>query len=110
MGKGKSELLHGTLELLILKLLESASLNGYAVGRRIEALTRDALRVEEGSLYPAFYRMVRKGWLKASWGASENNRRAKFYRLTTAGRRQLATETENWSDFTSAVGKILGSV
>lgn len=108
MGKGKSELLHGTLELLILKLLESDSLNGYAIGRRIEELTDDALKVEEGSLYPALYRMVRKGWLKASWGASENNRRAKFYRLTTAGRRQLAAETENWADFTAAIGKIVG--
>ena len=108
MARSKSELLHGTLELLILKLLESGSLNGYAIGRRIEEVTDDALRVEEGSLYPALYRMVRKGWLKTTWGASENNRRAKFYRLTTAGRRQLADETANWTDFTTAVGKILG--
>jgi PadR family transcriptional regulator len=109
MGNEKSELLHGTLELLILKLLEGRPQNGYAIGRRIEDLTDDALRVEEGSLYPALYRMVRKGWLKANWGASENNRRAKFYRLTTAGRKRLVAESSNWADFTAAVGKIMNS-
>jgi len=109
MPRDKSVLLHGTLELLILKLLERESLNGYALGVRIQELTDDALRVEEGSLYPALYRMERRGWLKASWGTSENNRRAKYYKVTPAGRKQLQLEVARWGDFSTAVAKILGS-
>lgn len=106
---GNPERLHGTLELLVLKLLDGESLNGYAIGRRIQELTEDELIVEEGSLYPALYRMQRRGWLKAEWGKSENNRRAKFYRLSRSGRRQLEKEAADWGNFASAVGKILGS-
>lgn len=110
MAKPRSEHLHGTLDLLILKLLESGPMNGYGIGVRIETLTEDALSVEEGSLYPALYRMERRGWLKSQWDRTENNRRAKFYRLTPLGRKQLQLETAQWSDFSTAVGKILGSV
>ncbi len=110
MAPGNPERLHGTLELLVLKLLEGKSLNGYAIGRRIQELTEDELIVEEGSLYPALYRMQRRGWLKAEWGKSENNRRAKFYGLSRSGRRQLEKEAAEWGDFASAVEKILGSV
>ena len=109
MVKGKSELLHGTLELLLLKLLEVESMNGYGVGQRIQELTDDALRVDEGSLYPALYRMERRGWLKSAWRQSENNRRAKYYRVTRRGLAQLHAESENWADFTTAVSKILES-
>jgi transcriptional regulator len=109
LTRERSELLHGMLELLVLRVLQNEAMNGYAVGRRIEELTGDALRVDEGSLYPALYRMERRGWLAASWGTSENNRRAKFYRITGAGRRRLRTERANWADFQEAVGKVLES-
>ncbi len=109
MSPGNPERLHGTLELLVMKLLEQGAMNGYALGRRIQELTEDRLTVEEGSLYPALYRMQRRGWLKADWGKSDNNRRAKFYRLTRTGRKQLERERSEWSDFATAVGKILGS-
>ena len=109
MSPGNPERLHGTLELLVMKLLERDAMNGYALGRRIQELTDDQLTVEEGSLYPALYRMQRRGWLKAEWGTTDNNRRAKFYRLTRAGRKQLERERSEWKDFATAVGKILGS-
>ena len=109
MGRTKSDLLHGTLELLVLRLLENEAMNGYGIGRRIEELTQDALSVDEGSLYPALYRMERRGWLKSSWGVSENNRRAKFYRITRAGRKRLQSESANWMSFSAAVEKILGA-
>ena len=109
MERDKSELLHGTLELLVLKLLQGGPLNGYAVGRRIQDLTSDVLQIDEGSLYPALYRLERRGWLKSSWGRSENNRRAKFYRLTRVGRKKLALEKEKWATFSTAVTKILES-
>lgn len=109
MSPGNPERLHGTLELLVMKLLERVAMNGYALGRRIQELTDDQLTVEEGSLYPALYRMQRRGWLKAEWGTTDNNRRAKFYGLTRAGRKQLERERSEWKDFATAVGKILGS-
>ena len=109
MPRTKSDLLHGTLELLILQLVDEGPLNGYAIGQRIEELTQDALRVDEGSLYPALYRMEKRGWLKSSWGVSENNRRAKFYKITSAGQKRLASERANWLSFSSAVEKILGA-
>lgn len=109
MAPKNPEQLHGTLELLILKILESEPMNGYSIGQQIRELTEDALMVEEGSLYPALYRMQRRGWLKAQWGTSENNRRAKFYRLSRSGRVRLHQETAEWSSFTTAVEKILGS-
>jgi transcriptional regulator len=104
-----SELLHGTLELLVLRLLEAEPMNGYAIGRRIEELTQDALKVDEGSLYPALYRMERRGWLRSSWGVSENNRRAKFYRITRSGRKRLQGQRAEWAGFQDAVQKILES-
>ena len=109
MSPGNPERLHGTLELLVLKLLEREPMNGYAIGARIQELTNEALIVEEGSLYPALYRMQRRGWLKAEWGTSENNRRAKFYRLSRVGKKQLDKEAADWGSFAAAVGKILGS-
>lgn len=109
MGKKRSDLLHGTLELLVLKLLEREPMNGYAIGQRIRLITDEMLTVDEGSLYPALYRMERRGWLASSWGTSVNNRRAKFYRISATGRKQLGAETENWVDFSEAVTKILGS-
>jgi len=104
-----SELLHGTLELLLLRLVEGEPLNGYAIGRRIEALTDDALRVDEGSLYPALYRLERRGFVRSSWGVTENNRRAKFYRITRSGRRRLHSQRAEWAGFQIAVQKILES-
>ena len=104
-----TELLHGTLELLLLRLLEDAPLNGYAIGKRIEELTDDALSVDEGSLYPALYRLERRGFVQSSWGTTENNRRAKFYRITGSGRRRLDSQRAEWAGFQTAVQKILGS-
>jgi PadR family transcriptional regulator, regulatory protein PadR len=104
-----TELLHGTLELLLLQLLDDAPLNGYAIGRRIEELTDDALSVDEGSLYPALYRLERRGFVQSSWGTTENNRRAKFYRITRSGRRRLDSQRAEWAGFQTAVQKILGS-
>jgi PadR family transcriptional regulator, regulatory protein PadR len=102
-----TELLHGTLDALVLKTLSWGPRHGYAIARWIEEITEDALRIEEGSLYPALYRMERRGWIEAEWGLSENNRKVKFYRLTAAGRKRLAVETEQWANFTRAVSRIL---
>lgn len=102
-------LLQGTLELLILKALSWNPAHGYAVARWIQAATDDALRVEEGSLYPALHRMAGKGWLESAWGVSENNRRAKFYRLTDKGRRQLAEKTRGWDRIVEVVAKALSA-
>ena len=102
-----SGLLQGTLELLVLKTLSWGPMHGYGIAAWIESATEDVLRVEEGSLYPALYRMTRKGWIEAEWGLSENNRRAKFYRLTPLGRRMLRARTESWERLVAAVGKVL---
>jgi transcriptional regulator len=102
-----TELLHGTLDALVLKTLSWGPRHGYAIARWIEEITGDALRIEEGSLYPALYRMERRGWIEAEWGLSENNRKVKFYRLTPAGRAQLKVETAQWEAFAKAVGKVL---
>jgi PadR family transcriptional regulator PadR len=102
-----TELLHGTLDALVLKTLSWGPRHGYAIARWIEDITEDALRIEEGSLYPALYRMERRGWIEPEWGLSENNRKVKFYRLTAAGRERLKVETAQWSRFTTAVSKVL---
>jgi PadR family transcriptional regulator PadR len=102
-----TELLHGTLDALVLKTLSWGARHGYAIARWIEDITDDTLRIEEGSLYPALYRMERRGWIEAEWGLSENNRKVKFYQLTAAGRARLAIETAQWSRFTAAVSKVL---
>ncbi|HSL71255.1 MAG TPA: PadR family transcriptional regulator [Longimicrobiales bacterium] len=100
-----SGLLQGTVELLVLKTLSWGPMHGYGIASWIESVTDDVLRVEEGSLYPALYRMAKKGWIKGEYGLSENNRRAKYYRLTTEGRRQLAEQTTGWQRLASAVSQ-----
>lgn len=101
--------LHGTLDLLVLKALQNGPDHGYGISVRLQQWSEDVLRFEEGSLYPALYRMEHRGWIVSSWGLSENNRRARFYRLTAAGRRQLKAETESWRLFTGAIARILES-
>src|SRR6266852_1100388 len=103
----KTELLQGTLDLLILKTLAAGPLHGYAVAQRIQQRSDDVLVVEEGSLYPALYRLEEKGWITAEWGKSENNRRAKFYSLTRAGRKQLDEETALWERICRAITLVL---
>jgi PadR family transcriptional regulator len=100
-------LLQGTLDLLILHALQRGPLHGYAIAQTIHLLSDEELKVEEGSLYPALYRMERKGWIEADWGLSELNRRVKLYRLTAAGARQLEVETANWKQLHRAVSKVL---
>jgi PadR family transcriptional regulator PadR len=107
MPSQANSLLHGTLEALILKTLVTGPRHGYAIARWIEETTDELLQIEEGSLYPALYRMERKGWIEAEWGMSELNRRAKLYKLTPQGRQQLKAETEQWAQFASAVSKVL---
>jgi transcriptional regulator len=107
MGQEGSELLRGTLDLLVLRTLEAGPRHGYGIARWIEQATGDAVRVEEGSLYPALYRMERKRWILAEWGMSELGRRARFYRLTVAGREHLERETRVWARFNEAVRGVL---
>lgn len=102
-----SELLQGTLDLLILRTLAAGDMHGWGIAQRIQLLSRDALVVNQGSLYPALHRLERQGWIEAEWGVSVNNRQAKFYRLTRDGKKQLVDETEYWTRFTSAVGLVL---
>ena len=104
-----NELLHGTLEVMILKTLSWGPMHGYGVGRWIEEQGGEALRIEEGSLYPALYRLERKGLIDSEWGLSEKNRRAKYYRLTSAGRQALKANASTWSDFARAVARVLGA-
>jgi transcriptional regulator len=108
-AKTPNALLHGALDALILKTLTHGPSHGYAVARFIEEATGDAFLIEDGSLYPALYRLERKGWVEAEWGTSELGRRAKLYRLTDAGRRQLAAEMATWKAFAAGVGKVLFS-
>lgn len=105
----KAELLQGTLDMLILKALARGPQHGYSVARWIQSTTDDALTVEEGSLYPALHRMDRRGWVSSEWGQSELNRRAKFYRLTTAGRGQLKREVHAWKSLVDAISLVLNS-
>src|SRR5215210_6029512 len=103
MAENKSDLLQGTLDLLVLKALALGPLHGLGVSGRIEQLTKGAFVVKPGSLFPALHRMEEAGWLESSWGESENNRRAKYYKLTPAGRRQLKSETEEWQRISLAI-------
>lgn len=103
----KTELLQGTLDLLILKTLSAGPLHGYAIVQRIQQRSQDVLVVEEGSLYPALYRMESKGWIAAEWGKSENNRRAKYYSLTRSGRKQLEEEVALWERLSKAIALVL---
>ena len=105
----KIDLLQGTLDMLILKALTWGSMHGYAITRWLEQTTDEALQVEEGSLYPALHRMQRKGWVSAEWGVSENNRKAKYYRLTPAGRAKFREKTRSWARLVGVVEKALAS-
>ncbi len=107
MADSKSDMLQGTLDVLILKTLSPEPMHGWGISQRIQQLSKDVLRVNQGSLYPALYRLENQGWIRAEWGTSENNRKAKFYELTRAGRRQLTQETESWERFSTAVGRVL---
>jgi len=106
----QTNLLQGTLDLLVLKSLATGELHGLGVSRRIEQITGGTFQVKPGSLFPALHRMEESGWLKSCWGDSENNRRAKYYRLTKAGERQLGLETEQWGRIVSAMTSALGSI
>ena len=109
MHPERIELPQGILDLLILKTLALEPQHGWAISERIQQISSDALRVQQGSLYPALHRLERRGWIKARWGASENNRRAKYYELTRAGRGQLEAEEKEWRRLTVAVGRVLGT-
>jgi transcriptional regulator len=102
-----TDVLKGTLDLMILKALSRGAMHGYGVVRWIRRTTDEALQVEDGALYPALHRLERRGWVVAEWGLSENNRRAKYYELTSAGRRQLARELKTWTRFSEALQKII---
>ena len=104
---GATELIHGPLHLMILKTLTWGPQHGYAIARWIRTVTGDVLQIEEGSLYPALHRLEQRGLIEAEWGTSENNRKAKFYKLTTEGRRHLRSESPNWLRFATAVGQVL---
>jgi len=101
------DLLQGTLDVLVLRTLVRGPMHGWGIAQRIQELSEDVLRVNQGSLYPALHRLEDEGWIAAEWGASENNRRAKYYRLTRRGQRQLEGETESWERFAAAVARIL---
>lgn len=102
-----TDVLQGTLDLLILKTLTLQPMHGWGISQRIQQLSKDVLQVNQGSLYPALHRLEQKGWIASEWGTSENNRRAKFYRLTAVGERQLVQELESWERFTGAVRLVL---
>jgi transcriptional regulator len=104
------ELPQGTLDLLILRTLSLGSQHGWAISERVQQVSSDVLQIQQGSLYPALHRLERRGWIKAKWGTSDNNRRAKYYELTAAGKKQLAVETDSWLKLTAAVTQILESI
>ncbi len=105
-----TDLLQGTLDLLILKTLALESQHGWGIAQRIQQVSKDALLIGQGSLYPALHRLEYKGWIQAEWGASENNRKAKFYSLTKTGKKRLATEMEDWDRLTNAIALVLKQV
>jgi PadR family transcriptional regulator, regulatory protein PadR len=107
MAKTKNDNLQGTLALLVLKTLEQCPMHGWGITLHIQRTSNEVLRVEEGSLYPALHRMEQEGWIVSEWGTSENNRRARFYRLTALGRKRLSAERQNWKKITSAVALVL---
>ena len=109
MGVQRIDLPQGTLDLLILRTLVLAPQHGWAISERIQQISSDVLRVQQGSLYPALHRLERRGWIKARWGTSENNRRAKYYELTKGGRQQLEMEKDAWEKLTAAVAQVLGT-
>ena len=107
--KTNSDQLHGTLDMLVLKTLQSGRLHGYAIAVRLEQLSKDVLSVDEGSLYPALYRMEARGWLSSEWAMTDTGRRARFYKLTKNGRAQLEAETDSWNRLTTAVENVMKS-
>lgn len=106
MGK-PTDLVQGTLDLLILKTISLEPMNGWAIAKRIQQVSKEILQVQQGSLYPALHRLERQGWIKAEWSESENNRKAKYYSLTAAGRKQLKAEVEQWERLSGAIGLII---
>ena len=109
MGENAIDLPQGTLDLLILRTLALGPEHGWAISERIHQVSSKVLQIHQGSLYPALHRLERRGWIKATWGTSENNRRAKFYELTRAGRKQLETEKTEWKKLTAAIAQVLGT-
>jgi PadR family transcriptional regulator, regulatory protein PadR len=107
MAPDKSDLLQGTLDMLILKIVALGPVHGYGISRRIRQISKDVLQVQQGSLYPALHRLEKRGWLKADWGESDNGRKAKFYSLSAKGRKQLAAEESNWNRLAEAVALIM---
>jgi PadR family transcriptional regulator, regulatory protein PadR len=108
MTASKSEILQGTLDLMVLKTLDAIGPNhGYGIARRLEQMSEDALQVNQGTIYLCLIRLVQKRWIKAAWGTSENNRKAKFYSITSAGRKQLVAQTENWERIAGVIGRLL---
>lgn len=108
MPKAKSEVLQGTLDLIVLKTLESMGpLHGFGIARRIEQVSQDLLSMNQGTLYPALLRLEQRGWITSKWGISENKRKARFYSLTKAGRKQLEQETENWEQMAALISRLL---
>src|SRR5437899_2353689 len=109
MGDSKTDVLQGTLDLMVLKTLEALGpLHGYGIARRIEQVSENLLQLNQGTLYPALLRLQQRGWIKSEWGISENNRKARFYNLTNAGRRQLAVEARNWERISGVMARLLG--
>jgi len=109
MRRTNSDQLHGTLDMLVLKVLAGGPQHGYGITLRLQQLSSEVLQVEEGSLYPALYRMEQRGWITSEWAVTENKRRARFYRLTRPGRRQLEAETQSWARLAGAVQGVLSS-
>lgn len=108
MPKDRSEVLQGTLDLMVLKTLDAMGpLHGYGIARRIEQLSEESLQLNEGTVYASLLRLAQKGWIRSGWGASENKRKARFYSITAAGRRQLVRETESWERISNVIGRVL---
>lgn len=105
--ESRLDLLQGTLDLLILRTLQTGPMHGWAISERIQQISKDVLRVNQGSLYPAMHRLEHQGWIKAEWGVSELGRRARFYKLTASGRKQLEREADNWARLAVAIGRVL---
>jgi PadR family transcriptional regulator PadR len=110
MGKKRGEMVQGTLDMLILRTLDRGPMHGWGIAQFIQQISEDVLRVEEGSLYPALHRMEVEGWIDAEWGQSDNNRRAKFYRLTARGRKALNQEADHWRDLVQAIARVMEAV
>ena len=108
MGEGKSEILQGTLDLMVLKTLDAMGpMHGYGIARRIEQISEEALQINQGTIYLCLIRLVQKGWIDSAWGTSENNRKAKYYSISKAGKRQLAAQTRNWERVAGVIGRVL---